>query len=43
VYTQTSQTVAGGHAVEITGWGTDANGVYWIIKNSWGTSWGLNG
>lgn len=31
--------------IEITGWGTDAetNENYWIIKNSWGTSWGEEG
>ena len=33
----------GGHAVKIVGWGTE-NGVdYWLVANSWNTSWGLNG
>ena len=34
------------HAVSIVGWKDDpdiGNGGYWIVKNSWGTSWGYDG
>jgi len=32
------------HCVQIVGWSqTSANVPYWIIRNSWGTDWGLNG
>merc|ERR1719343_1224638 len=33
----------GGHAVKIVGWGVE-NGVdYWLVANSWNTTWGLDG
>ena len=38
----TVQTV-GGHAVEIVGWGVSGGRDYWIVKNSYSTSWGDRG
>jgi cathepsin L len=31
------------HALGIIGWGTDSGTDYWILKNSFGTSWGEGG
>jgi len=31
------------HCVQIVGWNTQNNVEYWIIRNSWGTSWGNAG
>jgi len=45
VYVHKTGGVAGGHAVKIVGWGVDSASSmkYWIVANSWGTTWGLDG
>uniref|UniRef100_A0A8R1IP54 Pept_C1 domain-containing protein n=1 Tax=Caenorhabditis japonica TaxID=281687 RepID=A0A8R1IP54_CAEJA len=43
IYKYTGGKLVGGHAVKIIGWGND-NGVdYWLIANSWGTTFGEDG
>jgi len=33
----------GGHAIRIIGWGTDSGVDYWLVANSWGTGFGIDG
>jgi len=43
VYVHRTGGLEGGHAIKIIGWGNDNGTPYWIVANSWGTSWGING
>jgi len=31
------------HGVLAIGWGTDSGSAFWLVKNSWGTDWGMSG
>lgn len=35
--------IIGGHAVAVVGWGHVHERLYWIVRNSWGPDWGMNG
>jgi len=43
IYHHVSGDVKGAHAVKIVGWGVYGGVKYWIIANSWGEKWGMNG
>jgi cathepsin B len=43
IYKQKSDTLLGGHAVKIVGWGQEDGQEYWIVQNSWGPKWGEDG
>jgi len=43
IYHHVSGGMAGGHAVKIVGWGSEAGVKYWKIANSWNPYWGEEG
>ena len=43
MYSDTACTGMANHAIVVVGYGTLAGNDYWLIKNSWGTSWGIKG
>jgi cysteine peptidase C len=43
VYSHTTGSALGGHAVRLVGWGTLGGVPYWKIANSWNSDWGAQG
>lgn len=43
VYSSSSGSKKGGHAVAVQGYGVEGGNKYWWVQNSWGTKWGDKG
>jgi cathepsin B len=43
VYIHKTGAYVGNHCVKMLGWGVQSGTSYWIIANSWGTTWGMDG
>jgi len=43
VYKHVTGEMVGGHSVKIIGWGVQNNQNYWLVQNSWTSTWGMDG
>jgi len=43
VYTHKGGDYEGLHSVKVIGFGTDSGVDYWLVQNSWGRNWGIEG
>lgn len=43
VYSHTTGSYLGGHAIRILGWGVENGTPYWLVANSWNEDWGDQG
>jgi len=43
IYDSTTCTSQPCHGIGVVGYGINSQGEYYILKNTWGTSWGMNG
>ncbi|CAG9313988.1 unnamed protein product [Blepharisma stoltei] len=43
VYKHTTGKLVSRHSAKIIGWGAQGETNYWIVANSWGDTWGMNG
>jgi len=43
IFTNTNCGTQLDHATNVVGWGTESGMDYWIMRNSWGATWGESG
>jgi len=43
VYSHQTGSALGGHAIKVIGYGTENGNDYWLVQNSWTTTWGDGG
>ena len=43
VYSHQTGQALGGHAIKVIGYGTENGTDYWLVQNSWTTTWGDGG
>ena len=43
MYSHQTGAQLGGHAIKVIGYGTEDGNDYWLVQNSWTTTWGDGG